>query len=216
MLAFRGIWGGLRRANKPVSLCVRQYLPSLATGIPCHLIPNKVPSKVVGTLPLRTTDQAVFWQGPGFSLLNPALPKYFVPRTCHTYGIGLPASQSGARKALHQLLHPTARRSQEACQTVTQRSPWALGLMLGKLKFLWVTRDYLSANSVIYTWNMSFFSLYRVSCNSSYNITSLTFLNTSNVLSTSRYSLFRLYPLTSCYGRWAFSSLSSHTPSFPR
>ena len=215
MLAFRGLWGGLWRANKPVSLCVSQYLPSLATGTPCHLIPNKVPYKVVGTLHLGTTDQAVFWQGPGFSLLSPALPKYFVPKTCHAYGISLPASQMHS-EALHQLLHPMARRSQEACQTVIQCSPWALGLMLGTLKFLWVTRDYLSANSVIFTWNMSFFSLHRVSCNSSYNITSLTFLSTSNILSTSRYSLFRLYPLTSCYARWAFSSLSSHTPSFPR
>lgn len=193
MLAFRGIWGGLWRANQPVSLCVSQYLPSLATGIPPHSIPNKVPYKVVGTLPLGTTDQAVFWQGPGFSLLNPALPKYFVPRTCHAHGAGLSASQSGAREALHQLLHPTARCSQEACQTAIQRSPWALGLMLGKLKFLWVSRDYqFCASSVISTWNMWFFALRRVSCNSSYNITSLTFLNTSNVLSTSRYSLFGL------------------------
>ena len=173
-LAFRGIWGGLCRANQPVSLRVSQYLPSLATGIPSHSIPNKVHYKVVGTLPLGTPDQAVFWQGPGFSLLNPALPKYFVPRTCHAYGVGLPASQSGAREALHQLLHPMARRSQEACQTAIQCSPWALGLMLGKLKFLWVSRDYLSASSVISTWNMSFFSPRRVSCNSSYNITSLT------------------------------------------
>lgn len=102
MLAFRGIWGGLWRANKSASLCVRQYLPSLATGIPCHLIPNKVPSKVVGTLPLRTTDQAVFWQGPGFSLLNPALPRTLSQGPVTPMAsASLPVSQVHARHSIN-------------------------------------------------------------------------------------------------------------------
>lgn len=126
---------------------------------PLSLNPQQSPFQGCRDPPLRTTDQAVFSdRAQGFPSWTPALP-----RTC---------SQGSNAATQASASCQSVRCTQGTPSTPSPHGKTLLGGLMGQLhdghlelsawcwgswKFLWVTRDYFSANSVIYTWNMSFF-----------------------------------------------------------
>lgn len=177
MLAFWGLWGGLWRANQPVSFYVSQHLETLVMEPPFHLTPSNPPKRlwgpsIWGGLTRHCSDRA---QGfPSWCCSAHTLSSSALSLPLHPPPLLVSSRCTAERPSLFPLWQDSC--SEGACQAATlanlQRSAWCWAAEVPLHD-----QGCLGAGSVIFSRNgYPSLSLDGVSCNSSYSITSWTFI----------------------------------------